>query len=205
MKYIDLSYEIESNMPIYPGDGEVSLDFTKNYEEDGYTYSILKTGMHVGTHIDCPMHITEDKKYISEFTLDNFIGDGVILDVRGETEIILKEEYNYILEDKEIVILRTGYEKYYGKNEYYENHPIISEELVQLFINKNIRMVGFDMPSPDRYPFHIHKNLLRNGIFILENLCNLDKINKEESFKIIAFPLKIKGEGSLVRAVAITQ
>ena len=59
------------------------------------------------------------------------------------------------------------------------------------------------MPSPDRYPFTIHKKLLNNRIFILENLCNLERLAWGDDFKVIAFPLKIKGEGSMVRAVAI--
>ena len=203
MEYIDLSYEIENNMAVYPGDEEVSIEFTKKYDNDGYTYSVLKSGMHVGTHLDCPMHLTDSSKYISEYPLENFIGEGVIIDVRGKELITLEKEYEDLLNEKEIVILFTGYEKYYGTNDYYENHPIISEELVDLFIEKKIRMVGFDMPSPDKYPFNIHKKLLNNRIFILENLCNLERLAGEEDFKVIAFPLKIKGEGSMVRAVAI--
>ena len=42
MEYIDLSYEIENNMAVYPGDEEVSIEFTKKYDNDGYTYSVLK-------------------------------------------------------------------------------------------------------------------------------------------------------------------
>lgn len=203
MEYIDLSYEIENNMAVYPGDEEVFIEFTKKYDNDGYTYSVLKSGMHVGTHIDSPMHLTDSSKYISEYPLENFIGEGVIIDVRGKELITLEKEYEDLLNEKEIVILFTGYEKYYGTNDYYENHPIISEELVDLFIEKKIRMVGFDMPSPDKYPFNIHKKLLNNRIFILENLCNLERLVGGEDFKVIEFPLKIKGEGSMVRAVAI--
>ena len=63
-------------------------------------------------------------------------------------------------------------------------------------------MIGFDMPSPDRFPFESHKMLLKNEIFILENLCNIEKLLNAKEFKIAAFPLKIEAEGSLVRAVA---
>ena len=70
-------------------------------------------------------------------------------------------------------------------------------------IENNIKMIGFDMPSPDRFPFESHKILLKNEIFILENLCNIEKLLNAKEFKIAAFPLKIEAEGSLVRAVAI--
>ena len=200
---IDLSYKIHEGMPKYPGDDDISLLEDKNYEKDGYTSYIIKSGMHLGTHIDAPMHLTNDKRFISEFSLDNFYGAGVILDCRGESLVKPKKEYEELIYDKEVVIIYTGFENKYGEKEYYENHPIISLELIKLFIEKGIKMIGFDMPSPDRFPFESHKMLLKNEIFILENLCNINKLLNVKEFNIVAFPLKIETEGSLVRAVAI--
>ena len=114
-----------------------------------------------------------------------------------------KKEYEKLIKNKDIVIIYTGFESKYGKKEYYESHPVISFELIKLFIENNIKMIGFDMPSPDRFPFESHKMLLKNEIFILENLCNIEKLLNAKEFKIAAFPLKIEAEGSLVRAVAI--
>jgi len=159
--------------------------------------------MHLGTHIDAPMHLTNDKRFISEFSLDNFYGRGVILDCRGESLVKPKKGYEELLYNKEVVIIYTSFENKYGEKEYYENHPIISLELIKLFIEKGIKMIGFDMPSPDRFPFESHKMLLKNEIFILENLCNINKLLNVKEFNIVAFPLKIEAEGSLVRAVAI--
>ncbi|MDY4078041.1 MAG: cyclase family protein [Clostridium sp.] len=200
---IDLSYKIHEGMPKYPGDDDISLLEDKSYEKDGYTSYIIKSGMHLGTHIDAPMHLTNDKRFISEISLDNFYGRGVILDCRGESLVKPKKEYEELIYDKEVVIIYTGFENKYGKKEYYENHPIISLELIKLFIEKGIKMIGFDMPSPDRFPFESHKMLLKNEIFILENLCNVNKLLNVKEFNIVAFPLKIEAEGSLVRAVAI--
>lgn len=203
MNIIDLSYTIENKMPIYPGDKDVVLYEDKNYERDHYTSYILKSGMHSGTHIDAPYHITEDKTYISEFSLNNFYGKAAFIDARGEKIISVKKDYNKLLQGKDIVIIYTGFESKYGSSEYYNNHPIISKELAELFILNNINIVGIDMPSPDREPYEVHKLLLNNNIFILENLCNINKLVNIEDFVIMAFPLKIKAEGSLVRAIAI--
>ena len=200
---IDLSYKIHEGMPKYPGDDDISLLEDKSYEKDGYTSYIIKSGMHLGTHIDAPMHLTNDKRFISEFSLDNFYGRGIILDCRGESLVKPKKEYEELLYNKEVVIIYTGFENKYGEKEYYENHPIISLELIKLFIEKGIKMIGFDMPSLDRFPFESHKMLLKNEIFILENLCNVNKLLNVKEFNIVAFPLKIEAEGSLVRAVAI--
>jgi kynurenine formamidase len=63
-------------------------------------------------------------------------------------------------------------------------------------------MVGMDMPSPDKYPFEIHKLLFDNGIYIIENLMNLDKLLGIKKFEVIALPLKIKADSSIARVVA---
>ena len=108
-----------------------------------------------------------------------------------------------ILKENDIVLLFTGWDSFYGKEEYYTNHPVISEELAELLIKKKIKMLGMDMPSPDNGEFEIHKILFENEIFILENLTNLNKLLYNEEIQIFAQPLKIQGEASLVRAIAV--
>jgi kynurenine formamidase len=69
-------------------------------------------------------------------------------------------------------------------------------------VEKKIKMIGMDTPSPDRYPFKIHKLLFENNIYILENLTNLDQLLNIDRFEVIAFPLKINADSSITRAVA---
>lgn len=203
MKYLDLSYEIHNDMPVYPGDKKIKLDKTAELSKDRYESNIYSGTMHVGTHIDAPMHMTANDKYICDYSLDNFIGKGVLIDVRKEKEIKLKDEYFKQIKEKNIVLFYTGFNEKYGQEEYYENHPILTKELAEFLVRKKVKMVGFDMPSPDRSPYEIHSIFLNNNIFILENLTNLEKLIYEEEFLIFAQPLKIKAEGSLVRAIAV--
>ena len=100
------------------------------------------------------------------------------------------------------MLLYTGLDKFYGTAEYYQEHPIVDIELCRFLLRKNIKMLGMDMPSPDKYPFEIHRLLFENNIFVMENLTNLHKLIGEKSFEVIAFPLKIKADSSMTRAVA---
>lgn len=203
MKYVDLSYDIKSEMPVYPGDIKLHSNKEKDYENDGFNLYSFFTSMHLGTHIDAPMHMSKNKKFISEYSIDKFIGNAVLLDVRGEKVIGVKEEYYRDIKESDIVLLFTGWDSFYGKKEYYTKHPIISEEFAELLIKKKIKMLGIDMPSPDSGEFNIHKKLFENDIFILENLTNLNKLLYSEEIQIFAQPLKIQGEASLVRAIAV--
>ena len=200
--FIDLSHVIIDNMPVYPHDGNVSLCQDKFLHKDKYNNFVLQTGMHAGTHIDTAMHLTESKQYIGQITLESFAGRGVLLDVRGENEIMHRESYADNVKQDDIVILHTGFSEYYGSEKYYTDHPVVSEGLADFFVKKNIKMLGIDMPSPDRYPFEIHKRLFSADIHIIENMTNLPELLPVDQFEIFAFPLKIMSEASPARVVA---
>jgi kynurenine formamidase len=74
---IDLSQTFTDNPPVFPGDTGASLFQTKHLKVDGYNDHRLETGMHAGTHIDGPMHLTDSQEFISDLSLDSFIGQGV--------------------------------------------------------------------------------------------------------------------------------
>jgi kynurenine formamidase len=201
-KFIELSHVLNENTPVYPSDDKMKLYQTKFLEKDYYNDSRLETGMHVGTHIDASSHMLDTKKYICDYPIDKFIGEGVIFDVRG-LEIIDTEhiDSDKIKED-DIVLLYTNFDKYFGEDKYYEKYPVITEKLAKLFVSKKIKMLGMDMPSPDYFPFEIHKILMEKEIIIMENLTNLSHIKQKDKFEIYAFPLNIKAEGSLARVIA---
>lgn len=201
-KLIDLTHVIEDDMPIYPGDIKTNLFQNKYLSVNEYNNHRLDISMHTGTHIDGPMHLTESNEYISELSLESFIATGCIIDVRNQPIIEMKAEYEELIKENSIVLLYTGLDKLYGLPEYYEDHPIIDMNLCKFLVKKNIKMLGIDMPSPDKYPFQIHKLLLENKVYIIENLTNLDKLLDNKNFEIMAFPLKIKADGSMARVVA---
>jgi kynurenine formamidase len=202
MRLIDLSQNIMDNMPVYPGDCEVILRQSHFYNRDKYNDHRLDTGMHVGTHVDGPMHMTNVNQYLCDFDLESFCGEGCIINAQNESIIKLKDEHLNIIKENSIVIIHTGMDRYYGTEKYYSEHPVLEMLLCEVLVKKKVKMVGFDMPSPDTFPFEIHKYLLSHKVLILENLTNLDKIKEENNFEIIAFPLKIESDSSMVRAVA---
>ena len=201
-KFIDLSRDIVDNMVVHPYDDQVKLYQDKYLEKDKYNNFRLEIGMHAGTHIDTPMHLLNEKMFISEIPLDKFAGKGCLLDVRGERIIGFKQEYTDVVNENDIVILFTNYRDGYGTEEYFTNHPVVNKDLGDFFVEKKIKMLGMDLPSPDKYPFRIHKKLLENNILIIENLTNLSELANIKSFTIIAFPLKIKAEAAMARVVA---
>ena len=203
MKLIDLSHRLSGQTPSYPGDPPVELTLNKTVGKDGYNAYLLNSGLHAGTHLDVPLHGFDGYPTVDSYPPDCFSGNGVLLDVRGEDPFYLKEEYDLLIDEGDIVLFYTGFDQYFGNPEkYYSEHPVISEELTGFLLKKQVKMVGSDTPSLDHPPLPAHRALLQNGIFLLENLTNLDALRDVKHFEVFALPLKIAAEGSFVRAVA---
>jgi len=201
-KFIDLSYEIYNGMPVYPGDLEIELTNDKIISRDGYCNHNLKMGMHAGTHLDLPAHMVEDIRNAADISLDSLCGQAKMIYANDKKIIKAEPEHQKLIEKNDIVIIYTGMAKEYGNKKYYNQHPVISEDLADLLIAKDVKLLGFDMPSPDRSPFKVHQKLFENDIFILENLCNLEKLLGLKSFKFLVFPLKVRAEAAPCRAAA---
>lgn len=201
MRLIDISHVLNENTPIYPGDYKTTLQKYNSLEKDCYCTYLLSSGLHTGTHIDLPMHLLNDNRVAADFALDSFVGKGILFDVRSENLISMKPCYREMVTDGCVVLLYTGFDKHYRTEEYFTHYPAVSNELADFLVSRKIKMLGMDMPAPDYPPFTIHKVLLANDIFILENLTNLHSLIDIDSFEVIAFPLKISAEASFVRAV----
>jgi len=202
MTYIDLSQPIQNGMPVYPGDSAVKLDQSKIYSIDYYNNHTITAGMHIGTHIDGRMHLLDVREYIGNMPPEHFCGKGGIIHAENESVIKMKESYLEIIRDKKVILFHTGMDKFYGSEKYYSEHPILDMTVCKALAESNVSLIGVDMPSPDRFPFEIHKFLLNHNIFIIENLTNLDKLSSAMEFEVFAFPLKIDADSSPLRVVA---
>jgi kynurenine formamidase len=102
--------------------------------------------------------------------------------------------------EADIVLFKCG-SKSFTEPGYYEAWPEVPEEIADYLIEKKVKVIGVDMPSPDHEPFRIHKKLLGAGILIIENLTNLDKLVGKD-FTIYALPIKFALDGAPARVIA---
>ncbi|HPI18504.1 MAG: cyclase family protein [Thermotogaceae bacterium] len=204
-RYIDLTRTIVDEQAVYPGDDATSLKRSRNLSIDGFNNHRLQISMHSGTHIDGPMHMSDSPLYIDQMPLEKFVGSGVLLDVRGQNEILLKEEYVDRIAERSIVLFWTGRDEIFGNREYFVENPFITEDFAKLLVEKKVKAVGFDSSSPDRYPYPVHGILFSNGVLIIENLTNLASLQGVVNFEVLTLPLKIHADSSIARVIAAVQ
>jgi arylformamidase len=201
-KIIDLTHMINDQMITYPTPWhpKVSVERLGKIEDVGRNTRKISLGTHTGTHIDAPLHFVKDGKSIEKIPLDKIVGKVTIVDFSHleKNHPIEKENLEKIKITKRM-IFRFGWEKYWNKMEFYENHPFFTEDAANFLVSQGVELLGYDTPSPDSskpisdIDSPIHKILLENEIVLLEYLANLDNLDNLENWNIVVAPMKIEG------------
>ena len=127
---------------------------------------------HVGTHLDIYNKSTVPLEY--------FKSNGILFDVVGKKEVEISDIDLDKIQKDSFVLFHTGQiEKYaYGDKLYFDNHPQLSQELINALIYKKVRFIGVDCAGIRQHEQHEQADRLceSNNIYVIENLKNLAKI-----------------------------
>lgn len=202
MKIIDLTHLLKTKTPKYPEDPKTKIN-TKNPKNTNYNISQITIGTHTGTHIDSPKHYIPNTNTINQIKLENLIGKTNILKTNQNNKEIKEKHINLPEKTEKIILIKTNWHKNWQKENYFTNHPYPSHQLIKKLIKKEIKGIAIDGPSIDHpKKDKNHKILLKNNIWIAENLTNTDQLTKN-IYTIHFIPLKIETEAIQIRAFAI--
>jgi len=219
-RIIDLSHEL------YPGD-ETSELYLKTYfideifpkyklsENQWYIIQKVSFMSHIGTHIESPLHFMKDGQDVSKIPLEQLVGEAVIIDMthkRPNEEISVNDllKFEGKIKPGDIVFLHTGSNRYIDllKTEY--QHPYLSTEATEWLVGKGISCLGIDSSGIENkatssYRQPNHQILFSNGVPLVEQLTNLEKLKKDRVLVFI-LPLKINGlDACPVRVIAVEE
>ncbi len=80
MRLYDISLGITPNMPVWPGDPRVELKRVAQIADgDNANVSHLSCGVHVGTHVDAPIHFVQGGSGVDELPLRLLNGRAYVL------------------------------------------------------------------------------------------------------------------------------
>ncbi|UCH95858.1 MAG: cyclase family protein [Candidatus Aminicenantes bacterium] len=209
MKIIDLSHTISPGMPIYPGDEPPVITVCAGIDEDGFVERRITFGSHAGTHIDAPAHILPHSPTLDRIPLDSFMGAGAMVDLtavkKTGIDVSCLKSYEPLFKNSEFILLYTGWSRFWGREEYFRDYPLLSIEAALWIDSFGLKGLGVDALSVDEagsIDLPIHKILLER-MLIIENLTNLEQLPKT-GFIFSCFPLRLENaDASPVRAVAI--
>ena len=213
-----LSHILRTDTPSYGNRDKLIIESLSNITE-GATANSSKwifSSNHLGTHIDTPKHFFDNGKTIIELPLSFWFSDKIqLIDIPLNEACLVKVDdvVNKINYDIEVLLIRTGYEKFRETDKYWCDNPGISAE-VGYWLRGNypkIKMIGFDFISLTSWKFRdegkkAHKAFLNpdadgNSICIIEDM-SLNNINHTIN-KINVIPIFIENaNGSPVTVFA---
>jgi kynurenine formamidase len=230
-KIIDLTHSFNEKTIYWPTAKSFEHEKTAWSKTDaGYFYSSANIEMseHGGTHLDAPIHFSEKGWTSEQIPIERFIGPVFVIDVSSQSsansDYTLKtadiqewEKRNGKLPPDSIVLLRTGWGKYWPDKKKYLgddragnvsnlHFPGYSKESAEFLVKeRKIKGAGLDTASLDpgiSKDFIVHQILNGANVYGLENVANVDQLPEKGAW-LIALPIKIEnGTGGPVRIIA---
>lgn len=176
---------------------EVNRDAADNEKKVSYG--------HLGTHFDVMN---------KEFPLEFVKRKAIVFDVSNimNRDISTQDIDIDLIEENMFVAFYTGFieQEPYGTKLYFTEHPQLSDELIEVLLNKEISIIGIDCAGVRRGKEHTAKDqyCADRGVFIVENLCNLSVIldgRKATTFVANTYPLNFSGMTGLPCRVVAEQ
>jgi arylformamidase len=207
---LDLTREVRNDTKVFPGSPLPKFITWTKMDVHNYDSEVIFMSTHTGTHMDAPSHFASNASTIDKISVGRFISNAILIKLKkGSNQLITADEIkasNVSIKQGDTIVLSTLWENEIDKDYFFSHSPGLAEDAAKYLIDKKVNAVCIDSPSIDRgseSSFAVHKLLLSNEILIVENLCNLDKLNCQY-FTLIMTPLKLSGaSGSPIRAIAV--
>ena len=189
----------------------------------------FSTPEHGGTHIDAPIHFSEQGWTLDEIPIDRFLGPVIVIDVSARVkknrdyrlsvaDVEQFEAYNGRIKPGTMVLMRTDYsqfwpdaKKYLGSSKSGDasdlHFPSYGADAARLLVEeRQVKAVGIDTASIDYGPsrdFLVHRIVAGHNVLGFENLARLDEVSTVGA-TLIALPMKIGGgSGGPLRIIAL--
>lgn len=128
---------------------------------------------HLGTHFD-----VMDKEFPLEYTQRKAVVFDVS-DIKNRDIDVCDIDLDKVGAEM-FVAFYTGFSEReeYGTQRYFKEHPQLSNELIDVLLEKRISVIGVDFAGVRRGKEHTPKDqyCADRGVFIVENLCNLKAV-----------------------------
>ena len=208
-KFILLSHVLSTKTPSY-GDRDKFEVIKKSEISGGDTSNTAMwnfSNNHIGTHIDVPYHFDDAGKQLLDIpNNDWFFNQVCMINIpRDDCTLISQEDImgKDIAGSVELLLIRTGYEKYRSNDRYWNDNPGIAPEIAGYLRGKypKLRCIGFDFISLTSWKSRgvgklAHKEFLSPGqnnapILVVEDMSLVNVRSKLK--KVIVAPLMVDG------------
>lgn len=154
LQLFDLSARWEHGMPEWPSSTGIRINPKLFHAKDGMAVAEMDGIMHRGTHMDAPVHVTENLPTLTGYELWRFFGTGVAVSIpKRKWEVITPEDLEAAtpeIRPHDIVMINTGSHALLGDNDdYYAYSPGLYDEAATWLVERQVKLVGVDVQALD--------------------------------------------------------
>jgi arylformamidase len=209
MQLYDVSVPLSAATPTYPGDPGIEISNWLTLEKgDNANVSLMKFGLHSGTHVDAPAHFIEGGAKVDSLPLGSLLGEAEVVGVPEDVRVI---DRSFVVANcarqSQRILFKTSNSAFWNNLHagFREDYVYIDPEAAAWLVEAGIKLVGIDYLSVEQFKsdsFQTHHVFLSNGVVILEGL-DLREV-PAGVYELICLPLKIaggSGDGAPARVV----
>lgn len=220
----DLTHTISAEFPTYFGEPGINSEQVFNFKDNGFNLFRHTVNEHTGTHIDAPLHFSEDGMSVDEISVSNLVVPLCVVDISAKAaenkdaqltpeDLIAWINANGPVPENACVAMHSGWgskvsnEEYRGFDGEKQHYPGFHVEAAEMLIQEtSASSIAVDTLSLDHgisADFATHYSWLPSGRFGIENLANMDKLPASGATIVIGAPKHKGGSGGPARIFAM--
>ncbi|QQA42232.1 cyclase family protein [Pelagovum pacificum] len=220
----DLTWALDGDFPTFDGLPGIMFEEDKTFDPDGYKIWKVTFFEHSGTHIDAPLHFSEDGTSVDELDPSSLVCPLCIIDIKSKAA----DDPNAMLEPEDIeafisangdipegacVAMNSGWADKMGEEGYRNDadgnftFPGFAKSATDMLSEMGVAAIGVDTLSLDpgnSADFAVHYSWLPSGHYGIENLANLDQLPATGATLFVGAPKHKGGTGGPARILALT-
>jgi arylformamidase len=203
-EWIDVTRPIRNGMIQWPGERPFAWSRSAEITGPGTcNVSEITTCVHVGTHIDAPLHFIPDGNDIDQIPLARLCGPALVVEMFELRDIQAADLAGADVRSGDGVLFKTANAELWNKDVFDTGFWGISSGAAEWLVKRGVRAIGVDYLSVDRYDSKdkvAHYALLGAGVVVIEGL-DLAAVAPGR-YEMVALPLRVPGaDGSPARVI----
>lgn len=219
-RVVDMTHTVDPDFPTYFGAPQFSMEQKFNYKEHYFNLFEFTVNEHTGTHIDAPLHFSEDGLSVDELPVEELVSPLCVIDIadraaeNADTQVTPDDIKTWIATNGDIpenscVAMNSGWSARLGSDKFRnfdgekQHYPGFHVEAAALLMEETgARSIAVDTLSLDHGispDFATHYAWLPTGRFGIENIASLDKVPASGATVVVGAPKHRGGTGGPAR------
>lgn len=224
-RFVDLTHELHEDFPTFFGEQQFFKEQLFNWDEHKFNLFELRVNEHTGTHMDAPLHFSENGQSVAELPVEDLIAPLAVVDIREKAaadadaqvtpdDIAAWIAANGPLPERCCIAMNSGWDAKVGDAGYRNvgtdekmHFPGFHVEAVTMLMEESsavgiaVDSLSLDFgPSPD---FATHYAWLSSGRWGLECVAGLGDLPATGATIIVGAPKHRGGTGGPSRVFAM--